>query len=123
MWDRIRALLRSLPAADSLSRSANSLEKEAQVLIWRKMCVCVRALMMDAGGAVVCKRARAQPPSPSISFPHTSAPHPPPLQRNMDIKQQVVQEFLSQRVPLPQLFLALDQVSFTCVHVCISEDT
>lgn len=34
VWDRVKALLRSLPAADSLSRSPNSLEKEAQVRVW-----------------------------------------------------------------------------------------
>lgn len=38
VWDRVRALLRSLPAADSMSRSANSLEKEAQV----RVCCVVR---------------------------------------------------------------------------------
>ena len=34
VWDRIRALLRALPPSDSLSRSANSLEKEVEVGRW-----------------------------------------------------------------------------------------
>lgn len=34
VWDRMRALLRALPPGDSLSRSGNALEKEAQVGLW-----------------------------------------------------------------------------------------
>jgi hypothetical protein len=33
-WEKIKAMLRELPSADSLSRSANSLEKEATVSRW-----------------------------------------------------------------------------------------
>ena len=44
-----------------------------------------------------------------INRTHTT-PNPPSKKTKTKTKQQVVQEFLSQRVPLPQLFLALDQV-------------